>query len=72
MLRFDADSAKIWLNLTSFGAAIEWLLRPNHRESYRDKVAEVTLRHVRAPGNRSCKVMGGAIRYDIETNRGRT
>jgi general stress protein 26 len=43
LLRFDADSAKIWLNATPLGAAIEWLLRRDPKESYKDKVAEVAL-----------------------------
>ena len=43
LLRFDADKAKIWLNATPLGAAIEWLLRRDPKESYRDKVAEVAL-----------------------------
>ena len=43
LLRFDADHAKIWLNATPLGAAIEWLLRRDPKESYRDKVAEVAL-----------------------------
>ena len=43
LLRFDADDAKIWLNATPLGAAIEWLLRRDPKESYRDKVAEVAL-----------------------------
>jgi general stress protein 26 len=43
LLRFDADHAKIWLNATPLGAAIEWLLRRDPKESYKDKVAEVAL-----------------------------
>jgi general stress protein 26 len=43
LLRFDPDIAKIWLNATPLGAAIEWLLRRDPKESYRDKVAEVAL-----------------------------
>jgi general stress protein 26 len=43
LLRFDADSAKIWLNATPLGAAIQWLLRRDPKESYKDKVAEVAL-----------------------------
>lgn len=43
LLRFDAEHAKIWLNATPLGAAIEWLLRRDPKESYRDKVAEVAL-----------------------------
>jgi general stress protein 26 len=43
LLRFDADHATIWLNATPLGAAIEWLLRRDPKESYRDKVADVAL-----------------------------
>jgi len=43
LLRFDAHNAKIWLNATSLGAAIEWLLWRDPKESYKDKVAEVAL-----------------------------
>lgn len=43
LLRFDAEHAKIWLNATPLGAAIEWLLRRDPKESYEEKVAEVTL-----------------------------
>lgn len=43
LLRLDAESAKIWLNATSVGAAIEWLLGRDPKESYREKVAEVSL-----------------------------
>ena len=43
LLRFDAEHAKIWLNATPLGAAIEWLLRRDPKESYKDKVAEVAL-----------------------------
>ena len=43
LLRFDAEEAKIWLNATSIGAAIQWLLRRDPKESYKDKVAEVAL-----------------------------
>ena len=43
LLRFDADHAKIWLNATPLGAAIEWLLRRDPKDSYKDKVAEVAL-----------------------------
>jgi general stress protein 26 len=43
LLRFDAGQAKIWLNATPLGAAIEWLLRRDPKESYKDKVAEVAL-----------------------------
>jgi general stress protein 26 len=43
LLRFDAEHAKIWLNATPLGAAIEWLLRRDPKESYKEKVAEVAL-----------------------------
>ena len=43
LLRFDADHAKIWLNATPLGAAIEWLLHRDPKHSYKDKVAEVAL-----------------------------
>jgi general stress protein 26 len=43
LLRFDPDNAKIWLNASPLGAAIEWLLRRDPKESYQDKVAEVAL-----------------------------
>ena len=43
LLRFDAEHAKIWLNATSLGAAIEWLLRRDPKESYKEKVADVAL-----------------------------
>jgi len=43
LLRLDPESAKIWLNATPLGAAIEWLLRRDPKESYEEKVAEVTL-----------------------------
>ena len=43
LLRFDADHAKIWLNATPLGAAIEWLFHRDPKRSYRDKVAEVAL-----------------------------
>ena len=43
LLRFEAEHAKIWLNATPLGAAIEWLLRRDPKESYKEKVAEVAL-----------------------------
>jgi len=43
LLRLDPEIAKIWLNATTMGAAIEWLLRRDPKESYREKVAEVSL-----------------------------
>ena len=43
LLRLDPDNAKIWLNATTMGAAIEWLLRRDPKETYEEKVAEVSL-----------------------------
>jgi len=43
LLRLDPENAKIWLNATPVGAAIEWLLGRDPKESYKEKVAEVTL-----------------------------
>lgn len=43
LLRFDAEQAKIWLNGSSIGAAFEWLLGRDPKESYHEKVAEVSL-----------------------------
>lgn len=43
LLRLDAETAKIWLNGSSFGAAIDVLLRRDPKETYKDKVAEVSL-----------------------------
>ena len=43
LLRFDPDHARIWLNATPLGAAIEWLLGRDPKASYRDKIAEVAL-----------------------------
>jgi general stress protein 26 len=43
LLRLDPEDAKIWLNATPLGAAFEWLLHRDPKESYEDKVAEVTL-----------------------------
>jgi general stress protein 26 len=43
LLRFDAEQAKIWLNGSSIGAALEWLLGRDPKESYHEKVAEVSL-----------------------------
>jgi len=43
LLRLDPDHARIWLNATPVGAAIEWLLGRDPKESYREKVAEVSL-----------------------------
>ncbi len=43
LLRLDPERAKIWLNATTMGAALEWLLRRDPKESYAEKVAEVSL-----------------------------
>jgi len=43
LLRLDAERAKIWLNGSSFGAALDLLLRRDPKETYKDKVAEVGL-----------------------------
>lgn len=43
LLRFDPDHARIWLNATPVGAAIEWLLGRDPKASYQEKVAEVSL-----------------------------
>ena len=43
LLRLDPESAKIWLNATSIGAAVQWLLGRDPKQDYRDKVAEVSL-----------------------------
>lgn len=43
LLRFDPESAKIWLNATPLGAAIEWLTGADPKQTYKEKVAEVTL-----------------------------
>jgi general stress protein 26 len=43
LLRFEPESAKIWLNATPLGAAIQWLTGADPKESFEDKVAEVAL-----------------------------
>ncbi len=43
LLRLDPERAKIWLNATTMGAAIEWLLHRDPKETYEEKVAEVSL-----------------------------
>jgi general stress protein 26 len=43
LLRLEPESARIWLNATPVGAAIEWLLGRDPKQSYQEKVAEVTL-----------------------------
>lgn len=43
LLRLDPESAKIWLNETTLGAAVQWLFGRDPKENYQDKVAEVAL-----------------------------
>ncbi|MBV9881717.1 MAG: pyridoxamine 5'-phosphate oxidase family protein [Sphingomonadaceae bacterium] len=43
LLRFDPESAKIWLNATTFEAATQWLFGRDPKAEYQDKVAEVSL-----------------------------
>jgi general stress protein 26 len=43
LLRLDAHEAQIWLNGSSFGAAIKRLLGRDPKADYKDMVAEVTL-----------------------------
>ena len=43
LLRLDPDSAKIWLNETTLGAAVQWLFNRDPKENYQEKVAEVAL-----------------------------
>ena len=43
LLRLDPERATIWLDATTMGAAIEWLLRRDPKENYEEKVAEVSL-----------------------------
>ena len=44
LLRFDTDSAEIWLNENSMFAGIKMLLGSDPKKDYRDKVAEVSLK----------------------------
>jgi general stress protein 26 len=44
LLRFDAESAEIWLDDSSLLAGIKMLLGADPKEEYKDKVAEVSLR----------------------------
>lgn len=44
LLRFDADSAQIWLNETSLLAGAKILLGSDPKKDYADKVAEVSLK----------------------------
>jgi general stress protein 26 len=43
LLRLDANRAEIWLNGSSFGAAIKSFFGRDPKADYKDKVAEVTL-----------------------------
>jgi general stress protein 26 len=43
LLRLDPENAKIWLNATPLGAAFDLLLRRDPKETYKEKVAEVSL-----------------------------
>jgi len=43
LLRLDTEKAEIWLGGSSFGAAITRLFGKDPKESYKDKVATVTL-----------------------------
>lgn len=45
LLRFDAENAEIWLNEHSLVAGVKLLLGADPKKSYKDKVAEVSLRH---------------------------
>jgi general stress protein 26 len=44
LLRFDAESAEIWLDDSSFLAGIKLLLGADPKKEYKDKVAQVSLR----------------------------
>ena len=44
LLRFDAESAEIWLDDSSLLAGIKLLLGADPKEEYKDKVAHVSLR----------------------------
>jgi len=44
LLRFEAESAEIWLDESSLLAGIKLLLGADPKEEYKDKVAEVGLR----------------------------
>jgi len=43
LLRLDPENAEIWLNGSSFGAAIKRLIGRDPKEDYKGKVAEVSL-----------------------------
>ena len=45
LLRFDPDEAQIWENASSLLAGIKLMFGADPKESYRDKVATVDLRH---------------------------
>lgn len=44
LIRFDTDSAEIWLNENSMFAGIKLLLGSDPKKDYKDKVAEVSLK----------------------------
>jgi general stress protein 26 len=44
LLRFDAESAEIWLDESTLLAGIKLLLGADPKEEYKDKVADVSLR----------------------------
>ena len=44
LLRLDAEKAEIWLNGSSLAAGVKILFGIDPKESYKDKVAEVSLR----------------------------
>jgi general stress protein 26 len=45
LLRFDAEHAEIWLNENSMLAGVKLMLGMDPKKHYRDRVAEVNLRH---------------------------
>jgi len=45
LLRFEPERAEIWLDASSFLSGIKLLLGIDPKKDYRDKVAEVSLRH---------------------------
>lgn len=45
LLRFDPEHAEIWLNENNLLAGVKMLLGVDPKKNYRDKVAEVNLRH---------------------------
>ncbi len=44
LVRFDTESAEIWLNENSLFAGLKMLLGADPKKDYRDKVAEVSLK----------------------------